>query len=222
MLLPGRPAPASTCSRRRWISPSRPTRRGSRVSVGTQSEAPAPFTDTVIVGSSQGVSAATVAVGRRHHLHLLRLVGRRRGLAHDRGPGVATTYTATYAGQATTSYLSDLAYTPVANGWGPVEKDRSNGEDAAGATAADHPGRGRVRQGPRHPRRVRCPLHDEQLHARSPRRSGSTTRSATWARSSSRSGPTGRSCLTRGSGPARARTCRSRSMSPAGRRCSWS
>ena len=32
----------------------------------------------------------------------------------------------------TTSYLSDLAYTVTANGWGPVEKDRSNGEDAAG------------------------------------------------------------------------------------------
>jgi len=29
-------------------------------------------------------------------------------------------------------YLSDLAATPVANGWGPVERDRSNGEDRAG------------------------------------------------------------------------------------------
>jgi glucose/arabinose dehydrogenase len=31
-----------------------------------------------------------------------------------------------------TSYLSDLPYTVVANGWGPVEKDQSNGEQAAG------------------------------------------------------------------------------------------
>ena len=29
-------------------------------------------------------------------------------------------------------YLSDLATTPVTNGFGPVERDRSNGEDAAG------------------------------------------------------------------------------------------
>ena len=32
----------------------------------------------------------------------------------------------------TTSYLSDLAYTVVANGYGPAEKDRSNGEAAGG------------------------------------------------------------------------------------------
>ena len=31
-----------------------------------------------------------------------------------------------------TSYLSDLAYTVTANGFGPAEKDRSNGEAAAG------------------------------------------------------------------------------------------
>ena len=31
-----------------------------------------------------------------------------------------------------TVYVSDLGYTPVANGWGPVEKDTSNGESAAG------------------------------------------------------------------------------------------
>ena len=29
-------------------------------------------------------------------------------------------------------YVSDLAATPIANGWGSVERDRSNGEDAAG------------------------------------------------------------------------------------------
>jgi alpha-galactosidase len=31
-----------------------------------------------------------------------------------------------------TSYLSDLAWTSASNGWGPVEKDRSNGETGAG------------------------------------------------------------------------------------------
>jgi hypothetical protein len=35
-------------------------------------------------------------------------------------------------GGGTTSYLSDLAYVCVANGWGPCEKDMSNGEQAAG------------------------------------------------------------------------------------------
>ena len=32
----------------------------------------------------------------------------------------------------TTSYLSDLSWTQSTNGWGPVEKDMSNGEQAAG------------------------------------------------------------------------------------------
>jgi len=31
-----------------------------------------------------------------------------------------------------TRYLSDLQWTSATNGWGPVEKDRSNGEKAAG------------------------------------------------------------------------------------------
>ena len=35
-------------------------------------------------------------------------------------------------GTSTTSYLSDLPFTTVANGWGPVERDMSNGEQAAG------------------------------------------------------------------------------------------
>src|SRR5262249_43034577 len=30
------------------------------------------------------------------------------------------------------TFVSDLAYKVIANGWGPVEKDRSNGEQAAG------------------------------------------------------------------------------------------
>ena len=33
---------------------------------------------------------------------------------------------------STTAYLSDLAWTYATNGWGPVERDKSNGEDAAG------------------------------------------------------------------------------------------
>ncbi len=40
--------------------------------------------------------------------------------------------TASGTGGGTTAYLSDLAYSVVANGFGPAEKDRSNGEAAAG------------------------------------------------------------------------------------------
>jgi len=47
-------------------------------------------------------------------------------------PASATTYTATFAAGGTTAFLSDLPYTVSANGWGPVEKDRSNGEQPAG------------------------------------------------------------------------------------------
>ncbi|HEY7132920.1 MAG TPA: NPCBM/NEW2 domain-containing protein, partial [Candidatus Limnocylindrales bacterium] len=43
-----------------------------------------------------------------------------------------STFTTAAGGGGTTAYLSDLAYTVTANGWGPVEKDRSNGEQAAG------------------------------------------------------------------------------------------
>ena len=50
------------------------------------------------------------------------------------------TFTATFTtggGTATTTYLSDRTWATVQNGWGPVEKDRSNGEIAAndGATS---------------------------------------------------------------------------------------
>lgn len=36
------------------------------------------------------------------------------------------------AAPVSTRYVSDLAWSQVSNGWGPVEKDRSNGEAAAG------------------------------------------------------------------------------------------
>jgi glucose/arabinose dehydrogenase/endonuclease YncB( thermonuclease family)/methionine-rich copper-binding protein CopC len=38
----------------------------------------------------------------------------------------------TASGNAATTYLSDLNWTRADNGWGPVEKDHSNGDDAAG------------------------------------------------------------------------------------------
>ena len=37
-----------------------------------------------------------------------------------------------YPGTGSTTYLSDLTWTYMTNGWGPVERDRSNGEDLQG------------------------------------------------------------------------------------------
>ncbi len=49
------------------------------------------------------------------------------------GTANSTTVTVTTPGAApTTTWVSDMAYVAVANGWGPVEKDTSNGEQAAG------------------------------------------------------------------------------------------
>jgi hypothetical protein len=76
-------------------------------------------------------SAALVA-GRTY---LARVLGGASGVADVAGNRLAADVTWTFTtatGTGTTSYLSDLAYTVTANGWGPVEKDKSNGEQAAG------------------------------------------------------------------------------------------
>jgi len=44
-------------------------------------------------------------------------------------PDINTTYTAAYTASGTT-FLSDLTWTSATNGWGPVEKDKSNGENS--------------------------------------------------------------------------------------------
>ena len=131
---PARPARRSASTRGRSTLTFQTNPTGLSLVVGTQSEAPAPFTRTVIVGSNQGVTAGgPQTFGGTTYVF---------GSWSDGGaathtivaPATATTYTATYvlAPPGTTSYLSDLAYTVTANGWGPVEKDKSNGEQAAG------------------------------------------------------------------------------------------
>ena len=50
-------------------------------------------------------------------------------------PATNTTYTAAFSTSGGTqggTYLSDMTWTSAANGWGPAERDRSNGEAAAG------------------------------------------------------------------------------------------
>ena len=67
--------------------------------------------------------------------YLARVKGGASGVKDLAGNALAAdlTWTFTVASSGpTTAYLSDLAYSVTANGWGPVEKDRSNGEQAAG------------------------------------------------------------------------------------------
>src|SRR6478752_3166241 len=76
-------------------------------------------------------SAALVA----SRTYLARVLGGASGVADIAGNRLAADVTWTFTiatGTSTTSYLSDLAYTVTANGWGPAEKDKSNGEQAAG------------------------------------------------------------------------------------------
>jgi NPCBM/NEW2 domain-containing protein/Big-like domain-containing protein len=92
-----------------------------------------PFTRTFIVNSITSISAAS--------LQTLAGTSFNFGSWSDAGaathnmttPATATTYTANYtAATSSSSYLSDLSWTSMSNGWGPVEKDLSNGEQSAG------------------------------------------------------------------------------------------
>ncbi len=104
---------------------------GLQLSAGTTT-ATAPFTKTVIQKSAISITAPpSQTVGATTYAFASWSDG---GAATHQitSPTTAATYTATYSPVAgTTSYLSDLAYTVTANGWGPPEKDRSNGEDSA-------------------------------------------------------------------------------------------
>ena len=70
--------------------------------------------------------------------------GSRTPTASPSRPTARGRFTVAGGGGGTTCFLSDLPYTVTANGWGPVEKDKSNGENAAGDGGAAHPRRGRL------------------------------------------------------------------------------
>jgi glucose/arabinose dehydrogenase len=106
---------------------------GLSLIVGVNTPLTTPFTSTFIANSAESLIASTPQT----------LGGKSYAFSSWSDSGAAThgvtapltgnaTYTATYTSTSTTAYLSDLAYTVVANGWGPVEKDTSNGEQAAG------------------------------------------------------------------------------------------
>jgi glucose/arabinose dehydrogenase len=94
----------------------------------------APFTRTVIIGSSNSVTATSPqTLNSTTYTYSSWSDGGAQ--SHNIvAPPTATTYTATYTSQPTGSatYLSDLTWTSMVNGWGPAEKDMSNGEQAAG------------------------------------------------------------------------------------------
>jgi PKD repeat protein len=106
---------------------------GVAIGVGLVAPEPAPFTRTVIAGSTQSVTAPPTQTinGTGYAFSSWSDGGAAAHTVIVPAAGLSLTATYTSTG-ATTSYLSDLGYTVVANGWGPVEKDRSNGEDVAG------------------------------------------------------------------------------------------
>ena len=102
---------------------------GLQIVYGGQSHT-TPFTATSIVGSTQTISAPSPqgsfvfgswsdGGAQQHNITI--------GLSN-------TTLTANFntGGSGTTTYVSDLTPTSSTNGWGPVERDRSNGELGAG------------------------------------------------------------------------------------------
>ncbi len=105
---------------------------GLQLVVGSGSNA-APFTRTMIVGSTTSISAPTPQTsGGTSYAFASWSDGGARN--HNIVAGSSpTTFTATFTPQAagTTQYVSNLPFILATNGWGPVERDRSNGEQGA-------------------------------------------------------------------------------------------
>ena len=97
--------------------------------------ATAPFNRTVIVGSSNSISAPTPQTSGAG-THTFSTWSDSGAATHNIvAPATAATYTATYTTTPPptgTTYLSSLTPTTAINGWGPYERDMSNGEQAAG------------------------------------------------------------------------------------------
>jgi hypothetical protein len=84
---------------------------------------------------STATRTVTVDVTSRQQLDLL-ITDAAGGTSNDHGDWAAARLTCVPAQAApppsASTYLSDAAWTSASNGWGPVEKDRSNGDLAAG------------------------------------------------------------------------------------------
>jgi glucose/arabinose dehydrogenase len=90
----------------------------------------APMVRTTVVGSTHTISTPTPQGS-----NVFQSWSDGGALQHDVVVGTSPmTVTATFSGGGggTTTYLSDLTWTSMTNGWGPVERDQSNGEQGTG------------------------------------------------------------------------------------------
>jgi hypothetical protein len=88
--------------------------------------------DSGAMNGNTATKTVSVNVAGRKQLSLVVTDGG-NGNAYDHGDWANARVTCTAASAPTqATYLSDLSWTSATNGWGPVEKDASNGEDAGG------------------------------------------------------------------------------------------
>ncbi len=109
------------------------TPTGLNVVVGS-SGALTPFSRTAIIGSQNSVSAPSPQTSGGQQFGFSSWSDGGAQSHTITAPATNTTYTATFtaAGGTTTRYVSDLTWVSSANDWGPVERDRSNGEALGG------------------------------------------------------------------------------------------
>jgi len=85
---------------------------------------------SVIKRAADGPSRMTVATGGYSTLELRVTDARNNGINYDHADWGAATLTCTAPGSG--SHVSDRTWTTSSNGWGPVERNQSNGEQPAG------------------------------------------------------------------------------------------
>ena len=109
------------------------TPSGMNLAVGSATAA-APFTRTVIVGSQNSVSAPSPqTTGSQSYAFSSWSDGGAQSHTIT-APSANATYTATFTASSsppTTTYVGDTAWLSSSNGWGPVERNGSNGEAGA-------------------------------------------------------------------------------------------
>ena len=105
---------------------------GLQLTVGAGSTA-TPFTHRAIVGSATSIGAPVQQTLGGVTYEFVSWSDGGTATHQVTAQPTPVTYVATYApiAVASTRYLSDLPFTLATNGWGPVERDRSNGEQGA-------------------------------------------------------------------------------------------
>ena len=106
---------------------------GLQLAVNATSSA-TPFSRSVIIGSSNSLSATTPQSLNGTSYTFSSWSDGQAQTHNVTAPATTATYTTTYTsgGSTSTTYLSDLTWISMTNGWGPVEKDKSNGESGTG------------------------------------------------------------------------------------------